>query len=394
MASILAHVGANRGQNAAMPPWAHSLLRSLGRSLGPLMAYIAERNLKLFSGKAVPVPGEETFENWLIQVNGVLPDWNIPEEEKLKRLMKTLRGPAREVMRLLQAANPNLSVADFLQAMKLVFGESESTVTAHGKFVNTLQAQGEKASLYVIRLEVQLQNAIQAGVLCERDANQTRLHQFLVGAELSRDLHCRLKGLLRVYANEPEQLPDFLELIRMIREEEDWDDTFITPKEPKRSESEVENVSSPVIFEDNSQIAMSSADCNVIEIDDTQDDSDEDVILVESEDPPLSSLASPPIPDIYQDQVLLIDSPSTSATQSPSTSHGDGRRARKRKHTRGCTSCGEEGHSKETCDNSNKTQVFENLIITLQELTHREQGPRPVKAYGPCELQYGAGPQP
>ncbi|KAM4818239.1 zinc finger CCHC domain-containing protein 12 [Thomomys bottae] len=396
MANILAQVGNSQDQNAALPPWALSLLRSMGRSLGPLMAYIAERNLKLFSGKAVPVPGEETFENWLSQVNGVLPDWNIPEEEKLKRLMKTLRGPAREVMRLLQSANPNLSVADFLQAMKLVFGESESTVTAHGKFLNTLQAQGEKASLYVIRLEVQLQNAIQAGVLSERDANQTRLHQFLVGAELSRDLQCRLKGLLRVYANEPEHLPDFLELIRMIREEEDWDDTFIRPKQPKRSESEMEIVSSPVIFEDNASIAMSHADCNVIEIDDTVDESDEDVILIESEDPPLESLVSPPILDgaIYQDQVLFIDSPTTSFTESPSTSHGDERRARKRKHTSGCSSCDDDGHSIETCENSNKTEAFENLIFTLQELTHREQGLRPAKPNGSCELQYSASPQP
>lgn len=70
---------------------------------------MTERNMNLFSSKVVPAQGEETFENQLIQVNGVLPDWNMPEEEKLKCLMKTLRGPAREVMHLLQAANPNLS---------------------------------------------------------------------------------------------------------------------------------------------------------------------------------------------------------------------------------------------------------------------------------------------
>ena len=57
-------------------------------------------------------------------------------------------------MHLLQAANPSLSVADFMQEMKLVSGESESSVTAHGKFLNTLQKQGEKASLYVIHLEM------------------------------------------------------------------------------------------------------------------------------------------------------------------------------------------------------------------------------------------------
>ncbi|XP_010363836.2 zinc finger CCHC domain-containing protein 12 [Rhinopithecus roxellana] len=384
MASIIARVGNSRRQNAPLPPWAHSMLRSLGRSLGPIMASMADRNMKLFSGRVVPAQGEETFENWLTQVNGVLPDWSMSEEEKLKRLMKTLRGPAREVMRVLQATNPNLSVADFLRAMKLVFGESESSVTAHGKFFNTLQAQGEKTSLYVIRLEVQLQNAIQAGIIAEKDANRTRLQQLLLGGELSRDLRLRLKDFLRMYANEQERLPSFLELIRMVREEEDWDDAFIRRKRPKRSESMVERAVSPVAFQGSPPIVIDSADCNVIEIDDTLDDSDEDVILVESQDPPLSSWGAPPLRDRArpQDEVLVIDSPHSSRAQFPSTSGGSGyknngpgemRRARKRKHTVRCSYCGEEGHSKETCDNeSDKAQVFENLIITLQELTHTE----------------------
>ncbi|XP_032613287.1 zinc finger CCHC domain-containing protein 18 [Hylobates moloch] len=392
MASIIARVGNSRQQNAPLPPWAHSMLRSLGRSLGPLVVKMAERNMKLFSGRVVPAQGKETFENWLIQVNGVLPDWSMSEEEKLKRLMKTLRGPAREVMRLLQAANPNLSVADFLRAMKLVFGESESSVTAHGTFFNTLQAQGEKASLYVIRLEVQLQNAIQAGILAEKDANQTRLQQLLLGAELNRDLRFRLKHLLRMYANEQERLPNFLELIKMIREEEDWDDAFIKRKRPKRSEPIMERAASPVAFQGAQPIAISSADCNcnVIEIDDTLDDSDEDVILVASLDPPLTPTGAPPFRGRARplDQVLVIDSPNNSGAQSVSTSGGSGykndgpgniRRARKRKYTTCCSYCGEEGHSKETCDNeSNKAQVFENLIITLQELTHTEERSKEV----------------
>uniref|UniRef100_A0A2I3GFU2 Paraneoplastic antigen Ma-like C-terminal domain-containing protein n=1 Tax=Nomascus leucogenys TaxID=61853 RepID=A0A2I3GFU2_NOMLE len=146
--------------------------------------------------------------------------------------------------------------------MKLVFGESESSVTAHGKFFNTLQAQGEKASLYVIRLEVQLQNAIQAGIIAEKDANRTRLQQLLLGGELSRDLRLRLKDFLRMYANEQERLPNFLELIRMVREEEDWDDAFIKRKRPKRSESMVERAVSPVAFQGSPPIVIGSADCN------------------------------------------------------------------------------------------------------------------------------------
>ncbi|OBS67122.1 hypothetical protein A6R68_04336 [Neotoma lepida] len=288
-------------------------------------------------------------------------------------------------MRLLHAANPSLNVADFLRAMKLVFGESESSVTAHSKFFNTVQDHGEKPSLYVIRLEVQLQNAIQAGVFAEREANKARLHQLLVGAELSRDLRFRLKGLLRMYGNEPENLPDFLELIRMIREEEDWDDTYIQRKRPRRAESMMEQAFSPVAFQGSPPIMISSADCNVIEIDDSQDDSDEDVILVEPEDPPLPSSSVPPFLGraISEDQVLLIESPTISEIQAPSTSSGSGRknnsfgelrRPRKRKHAVHCAHCGEEGHSKETCDNeTDKAQVFENLIITLQELTHTEE---------------------
>lgn len=220
------------------------------------MEDMAERNLKLFSGRMVPAQGQETFENWLIHVNAVLPDWNMSEEKKLKRLMQTLRGPVREVMFLLRAANPNLSVADFLRAMKLVFGESESSVTAHGKFFNTLQARGEKASLYVIRLEVQLQNAIQTGIIAQKDANQTRLHQLLLGAELNGDLCFRLKQLLRTHANEQERLPNFLELIRIVREEEDWDDTFMKGKRAERSESVVERATSPVAFQGSPAIVI------------------------------------------------------------------------------------------------------------------------------------------
>uniref|UniRef100_A0A671DIR8 Paraneoplastic antigen Ma-like C-terminal domain-containing protein n=1 Tax=Rhinolophus ferrumequinum TaxID=59479 RepID=A0A671DIR8_RHIFE len=149
--------------------------------------------------------------------------------------------------------------------MKLVFGETESSVTAHGKFFNTLQAQGEKANLYVIRLEVQLQNAIQAGIIAEKDANQTHLHQLLLGPELNGDLCYRLKHLLRMYTNEQERLPNFLELIKMIREDEDWDDTFMKRKRAKRSELIMERAASPVAFQGPQPKVICSADCNVIE---------------------------------------------------------------------------------------------------------------------------------
>lgn len=380
MTSILVRLSNSRRQNAAFLPLAHSMLSALGRSLGPLMANIAaERNMKLFSGRAELIQGEETFENWLSQVHEVLPDWHMSEEEKLKRLMRTLRGPAREAMCLLQAVNPNLNVAEFLRAMKLVFGESESSVTVHGKSLNTSQTYGEKPSMYMIRLEMLLQDAIQAGVLAERDANRIRLHQVPVGAELSRDLCIKLKGLLQMHAQEQEALPDFLELMGMVKEE-DWDDVFFQHKRARRAETIMERAASPVVFQGSLPIVIGSDDSNVIEIDDSPDDSDEDVILVEPEDPPLPS---PSVPSFRgratsQDEVLVIES-SNSDDEAPSTSSGSGRggngpenlhRPRKRRYPIRCLQCGAEGHARETCGhNTSKGPLFKNLIVTLQEMT-------------------------
>lgn len=174
------------------------------------------------------------------------------------------------------------------------------------------------------------------------------------------------------------------------------------PKRLKRSGLILERAASHMAFQGPQPIAISNDDCNVIEVDDTLDDSNEDVILVESQDPPLTSMNVPPLRGRTRclDQIVVIDSSSSSVAQSPSTSGGSGykndgpgdmRRARKRKYTVFCSYCSEEGHSKETCDNdSSRAQVFENLIITLQELTHtEEEGPReaPGQQDDPSELQ-------
>ncbi|XP_075813791.1 zinc finger CCHC domain-containing protein 12 [Microtus pennsylvanicus] len=399
MTSLLSRLANSRGQNPPLPPWAHTMMRSLGRSLGPLMASMAERNMRMFSGRVELTQGEETFENWLSQVTGVLPDWHMSEQEKVRRLMKTLRGPAREVMRLLHASNPGLNVAEFLRVMKLVFGESESSVIAHGKFFNMVQSGEEKTSLYMIRLESQLQNAIQAGVFAEEEANKARLHQLLVGAELSRDLRHRLKGLLRMYANDPESLPDFLEVIRMIREEEDWEDTYIKQKRPRRAEPVLERAPSPVTFQPPPPIMINNTDGDVIEIeDDSPDDSDDDVILVEPEDPPLPYASAAPVASraVPEDQVVVIESPPISEIQSPSTSSGSGRsnnslgevrRTRKRRHAVHCPVCGEEGHSEEACEAA-RAPSYE--FVAVQDVPQPEE-PRPREAiFGPfffCEPQ-------
>lgn len=80
----------------------------------------------------------------------------------------------------------------------------------------------------------------------------------------------------------------------MIREEEDWNDNFMKQKRTKRSELIMERAPSPVAFQGPQSIVISSADCDMIELDDILNDSDEDVILV---DPPLPSMGVPPLRD-------------------------------------------------------------------------------------------------
>ncbi|KAM6151567.1 LOW QUALITY PROTEIN: zinc finger CCHC domain-containing protein 18 [Rhynchocyon petersi] len=333
MASIVARVSNSWQQNTALPPWVRSMLRSL--VLGPLVDKLAERKLKSFSGRLVPAQGEETFENWLSQISGIFLHWNMSEENQLEPLMKTLQVPAQEAMHLLWAANPNLNMEDFLQAMKLVFGESKNKLTTLCKFANTLQVEGEKLSFYVIRLEVQLQNALQCGVIAEKDANRLRVHQLLLGAKLNKDLRFRLKDLLGRYESSLTRW-HITPTIRMIRVEEDWDATFLKRKRPKRSEPVLDRASSTVAFQGPQSIAIDSANCNKIETEDNLDS--EDGILVVPQAPPLSPMGDPPLRCRArpQDQMLVNDSPNNSWAQSSLTSSGDKHRARKRKYPTDC----------------------------------------------------------
>lgn len=76
----------------------------------------------------------------------------------------------------------------------------------------------------------------------------------------------------------------------------------------------MERAASPVAFQGPQPTVISSADCNVIELDDILIDSDEDVILVESQDPPFPSMGAPPLRGRVrpQDQTLVIDFPNNS----------------------------------------------------------------------------------
>uniref|UniRef100_A0A4X1VCC9 Paraneoplastic antigen Ma2 n=1 Tax=Sus scrofa TaxID=9823 RepID=A0A4X1VCC9_PIG len=200
------------------------MFRALGHEgLSPAIAHAPQpllpmryRKLRVFSGSAVPAPEEEPFEIWLEQATEIVKEWPVAEAEKKRWLMESLRGPALDLMHIVQADNPSISVEECLEAFKQVFGSLESRRTSQVKYLKTYQEEGEKVSAYVLRLETLLRRAVEKRAIPRNIADQVRLEQVMAGASLSEILWCRLREL-----KDQGPPPSFLELMKVIREEEE-----------------------------------------------------------------------------------------------------------------------------------------------------------------------------
>lgn len=103
---------------------AETLSSILDTFLQPLVESVCYKKLTLVSGRYVPGPGEETFEPWMEHTSVVPREWQVPDAEKRRRLMESLRGPALDVIRILKTGNPAISTAECLKALGQAFGES------------------------------------------------------------------------------------------------------------------------------------------------------------------------------------------------------------------------------------------------------------------------------
>ncbi|KAM6221061.1 paraneoplastic antigen Ma2 [Rhynchocyon petersi] len=179
------------------------------------------RKLRIFSGSATPAPEEEPFEIWLEQATEIVKEWPVAEAEKKRWLMESLRGPALDLMHIVQADNEAISVEECLEAFKQVFGSLESRRTSQVRYLKTYQEEGEKVSAYVLRLETLLRKAVEKRAIPRNIADQVRLEQVMAGASLSEILWCRLREL-----KDQGPPPSFLELMKVIREEEEEEASF------------------------------------------------------------------------------------------------------------------------------------------------------------------------
>ncbi|XP_012881419.1 PREDICTED: paraneoplastic antigen Ma3 isoform X1 [Dipodomys ordii] len=230
----------NSTPRLAFNPEVWNWAQTLEVTVQPLLEQMLYRELRVFSGNTVAVPGMSAFEAWFEHATDMLQMWQVPEMEKRRRLIECLRGPALQVVSVLRANNAGVTVKECLQALQQVFGPVENGKMAQIKFCKAYQEPGEKVSNFVVRLEPLLQKAIEKKVIPRKNVNQTRLKRILGGATLTDTLRDKLK--LMKQRRKP---PGFLALVKLLREEEEWEATMgpereflegleLSPRSPNR----------------------------------------------------------------------------------------------------------------------------------------------------------------
>ncbi|KAM9576940.1 paraneoplastic antigen-like protein 5 [Trichechus inunguis] len=187
------------------------------------------RKLKVFSGSTYPGPGEDTFEVWLEQVTEMMQLWQVSEVEKQRRLLESLRGSALSIMRALRVSNDGMTVEDCLDALKQIFGSKEDTRTSQFRFVQTFQKCGEKISAFLLRLEPVLQKAVQQSPISTRSVDMIRLKHVMSRAAMTT----ALRGKLEIM-DQRGCPPTFLELMKLVRDEEEWETSQAVAREKQR----------------------------------------------------------------------------------------------------------------------------------------------------------------
>ncbi|XP_006158535.1 paraneoplastic antigen-like protein 5 [Tupaia chinensis] len=190
------------------------------------------RKLKVFSGSTPPSPGEETFEVWLEQVTEIMQLWQVSEVEKRRRLLESLSGPALSIMRVLRANNESITVEQCLDALKQIFGNKEDSRISQFKFLQTSQMLGEKISAFLLRVEPLLHKAVQHSPLSGCSADMIRLKHILARSTMTSTLRKKLELL-----DQRECAPAFLELMKLIRDEEEWETIMavVNEKPPRQA---------------------------------------------------------------------------------------------------------------------------------------------------------------
>uniref|UniRef100_A0A3B4CBJ1 CCHC-type domain-containing protein n=1 Tax=Pygocentrus nattereri TaxID=42514 RepID=A0A3B4CBJ1_PYGNA len=174
------------------------------------------RWLRAFSG-LVPTPaGEESLDIWLEQARLMVDEAELPDREKRKRILESLKGPAFEIAQAVRANDPDATPDDYIAALEKVFGSTETGEDVYIAFRSMRQHFGEKLSDFLRRIERTLTKVVQKGRLLPTQRDGARIEQLLRGATESELMLVQLR--IRERRHCP---PRFLELLNEVREEED-----------------------------------------------------------------------------------------------------------------------------------------------------------------------------
>ncbi|XP_033638537.1 paraneoplastic antigen Ma1 homolog [Asterias rubens] len=172
------------------------------------------RKLRPFSGARVPSKDEDPFDTWIEVVTGQLEE-EPDDAERRRRLREALRPPAANIITDLRSDQPQATAEEYLAALELAFGSTESPEELCFKFQSMHQQREEAPSEFLARLQAVLRKLVRKGGVKREKINSLLLDQFIKGILYTDILLVNLR--LKDARNKP---PPYLKLLQMVRREE------------------------------------------------------------------------------------------------------------------------------------------------------------------------------
>lgn len=167
--------------------------------------------LRTFSGNC-PKPNNETdYETWRSQTELLLADPSLSALYVTRRILDSLLSPAADVVKGL---GPEARPTTYLKVLDAAFATVQDGEELFAQFLTTYQAQDEKYSAYLQRLQLTLNSVLKRGGIQASEAEKHLIRQFCRGC-LENPV---ITNLLDKKKDNP---PSFSELLLLLRTEED-----------------------------------------------------------------------------------------------------------------------------------------------------------------------------
>ena len=206
-----------RSSSAQAIPSAQPLSSDLSEIFSRSTFAASYRKLKCFSGLFSPARDEDDYTSWIDHVEGQMDEWqDLDDAQKRRRIREALRSPALNIVNDLRRDNPAASSLDYLKALDVAFGDTETDDELFVKLHSLSQTAGESPSKFLTRLQNCLRKVLRRGVVPQAQANKVRLNQFIRGILFDEMILVNLH--LRDKVDQP---PSFLTLLSLVRKQED-----------------------------------------------------------------------------------------------------------------------------------------------------------------------------